>query len=150
MISINFNDIFEKTDNHAVEKEFQYATENSACVDLFVGKDGHGIVINPNQIKKINLGLKIKDEFNNKNYNFKIYIRSGLSLKNGLSLVNGVGVIDSDYKNEIGAIIVNLSDKSFEFREGERICQIEANFRIIFGDIEYNLVRSGGFGSSGK
>lgn len=37
--------------------------------------------------------------------------RSGLAVKRGLTLSNGVGVIDSDYRGEIGAGVVNLGEE---------------------------------------
>ena len=50
--------------------------------------------------------------------------RSGLALKKGISLVNTPGTVDSDYRGEIGAIVINLSDEPFVINDGERICQM--------------------------
>ena len=86
---------------------------------------------------------------------FKVVPRSGLGLWEGLSIVNSPGTIDTGYRNEWMAIVVNLSNKEVILRKGDRICQ------IILGKIhndefmetdrlpesERNL---GGFGSTGK
>ncbi|MFX0028591.1 MAG: dUTP diphosphatase [Candidatus Hermodarchaeota archaeon] len=88
-------------------------------------------------------------------YYFKIVPRSGLALWEGLSIVNSPGTIDSGYRNEWMAVVVNLSNKEVTLKKGERICQ------IILGklhDYEFseteNLPESerglNGFGSSGK
>ena len=88
-------------------------------------------------------------------YYFKVVPRSGLALWDGISIVNSPGTIDSGYRNEWMAIVVNLSNKDVVLKVGERICQ------IILGkmnDYEFVEVKElpesdrglGGFGSTGK
>jgi len=88
-------------------------------------------------------------------YYFKVVPRSGLALWDGISIVNTPGTIDSGYRNEWMAIVVNLSNEKVVLKVGERICQ------IILGkmhDYEFvdmkELPKSdrglGGFGSTGK
>ena len=50
--------------------------------------------------------------------------RSGLAIKHGISLVNTPGTVDSDYRGEIGVILVNLSNEPFTVNDGERVCQM--------------------------
>lgn len=57
-------------------------------------------------------------------YECQMRPRSGLALKKGISLVNTPGTVDSDYRGEIGAIVINLSDEPFVINDGERICQM--------------------------
>lgn len=81
--------------------------------------------------------------------------RSGLALWEGLSIVNSPGTIDAGYRNEWGAIVVNLSNRPVILHKGDKICQL-----IIRKLVEYdfdevdNLPGSerglGGFGSTGK
>jgi len=88
-------------------------------------------------------------------YYFKVVPRSGLALWDGLSIVNSPGTIDSGYRNEWMAIIVNLSNKEVTLKKGDRICQIilckihEYEFKEtnILPESERGL---GGFGSTGK
>jgi dUTP pyrophosphatase len=88
-------------------------------------------------------------------YYFKVVPRSGLGLWEGISLVNSPGTIDTGYRNEWMAVVVNLSNKDVTLKKGERICQI-----ILSKIYEYEFIESdklpeserglGGFGSTGK
>jgi dUTP pyrophosphatase len=88
-------------------------------------------------------------------YYFKVVPRSGLALWEGISIVNSPGTIDSGYRNEWMAIVVNLSNDEVVLNKGDRICQ------IILGKIyDYEAIETeelpdserglGGFGSTGK
>lgn len=81
--------------------------------------------------------------------------RSGLAAKHGISIVNAPGLIDSNYRGEIKAILVNLdANNSFEIKHGDRIAQL-----VIMQTPPVTLEEavelsetdrgSGGFGSSG-
>lgn len=81
--------------------------------------------------------------------------RSGLAIKHGISLVNAPGLIDSNYRGEIKAILVNLDPREpFEVKRGDRIAQLvimrvaEAVFDSC-GDLPATDRGAGGFGSSG-
>ncbi|MHA1293061.1 MAG: dUTP diphosphatase [Promethearchaeota archaeon] len=88
-------------------------------------------------------------------YYFKVVPRSGLALWEGISIVNSPGTIDSGYRNEWMAIVVNLSNKDVLLKKGERICQI-----ILTKIYDYEFIKAetlpeserglGGFGSTGK
>lgn len=54
----------------------------------------------------------------------QVRARSGLSLKKGITLINGIGTIDSDYRGELGILVVNLSDESVTIEDGDRIAQM--------------------------
>jgi len=88
-------------------------------------------------------------------YYFKVVPRSGLALWDGLSIVNSPGTIDSGYRNEWMAIVVNLSNKEVTLKKGERICQIILSkmYNYEFTETD-NLSESErgqtGFGSTGK
>ena len=88
-------------------------------------------------------------------YYFKVVPRSGLALWEGVSIVNSPGTIDSGYRNEWMAIVVNLSNRDVTLKRGDRICQ------LILGKLfEYEFTPTddlpdsdrglGGFGSTGK
>ena len=81
--------------------------------------------------------------------------RSGLAIKHGVSLVNAPGLIDSNYRGEIQAILVNLDPHTpFEIKRGDRIAQLVI---MAVPDIAFEPVETlpdtdrgaGGFGSSG-
>jgi len=88
-------------------------------------------------------------------YYFKVVPRSGLALWDGLSIVNSPGTIDTGYRNEWMAIVVNLSNKEVILKKGERICQIILSKMYNYKFVETNELPEsergkGGFGSTGK
>ncbi|MFR5617239.1 MAG: dUTP diphosphatase, partial [Eggerthella lenta] len=81
--------------------------------------------------------------------------RSGLAIKHGVSLVNAPGLIDSNYRGEIQAILVNLDPQSeFAIKRGDRIAQLvvmrvpDAAFDVC-AELPDTERGAGGFGSSG-
>lgn len=50
--------------------------------------------------------------------------RSGLALASGVIVLNSPGTIDSDYRGEIGVILINLSSKNFTITPRQRIAQL--------------------------
>jgi dUTP pyrophosphatase len=88
-------------------------------------------------------------------YEAQIRPRSGLAIKHGISLVNTPGTIDSDYRGEIKAILVNLSNKQFIINDGERICQMvvarhERVEWLVCEELTETDRGAGGFGHTGK
>ncbi len=88
-------------------------------------------------------------------YYFKVVPRSGLALWEGISIVNSPGTIDSGYRNEWMAVVVNLSNKDVVLKRGDRICQIILgkiyDFEVVETDMLPDSERGlGGFGSTGK
>ncbi|MDB5478657.1 MAG: Deoxyuridine 5-triphosphate nucleotidohydrolase [Alphaproteobacteria bacterium] len=127
-----------------------YGTEQSAGMDLHAAIDAP-ISLQPLQREAIPTGLAmaIPD-----GYELQIRGRSGLAKKNGIGMVNGIGTIDADYRGEISAIIINLSNETFIVERGMRIAQCVLN---KFEKIEWDAVTeldetargAGGFGSTG-
>ena len=81
--------------------------------------------------------------------------RSGNALKKGLSLVNAPGLIDSNYRGEIGVIAVNLDAKApIQIDPGDRIAQLvlmkveQVAFQVV-PELDDTDRGEGGFGSSG-
>ena len=80
--------------------------------------------------------------------------RSGLAFKKGITVLNSPGTIDSDYRGEIGVILVNLSAEEFIIEDGERIAQMviakhEQAQWLEVKTLENSERGSGGFGSTG-
>ena len=80
--------------------------------------------------------------------------RSGLALKHGITVLNTPGTIDSDYRGEVGVILINLSDQAFVIGRGHRIAQmvIAAVASIAWsetGQLPASTRGEGGFGSTG-
>jgi len=80
--------------------------------------------------------------------------RSGLALKSGVTVLNAPGTIDSDYRGEIGVILVNHGTEPFTVPRGMRIAQlVVAPVTRIAWEDSASLAESGrgadGFGSTG-
>lgn len=90
-------------------------------------------------------------------YHLDIRPRSGLALKNGVTICNTPGLIDSDYRDEIGVILINLGKEPFVVRQGDRIAQAVLMEHVVYEDIVEvesldeldDANRGGGFGSTG-
>lgn len=105
-----------KSDNPLPE----YATSGSSGMDLraFLKED---LIIKPLERVVIPTGLYVEIP---DGYEIQIRARSGLALKHGLSLSNGIGTIDSDYRGELGVIIINLSKEGYTVKSGDKIAQM--------------------------
>jgi dUTP diphosphatase len=57
-------------------------------------------------------------------YEAQVRPRSGLALRHGVTLLNSPGTIDSDYRGEIMVLLVNLGDRPYMVRRGDRIAQM--------------------------
>lgn len=80
--------------------------------------------------------------------------RSGLAIQHGVTLANGVGILDSDYRGEIQAILVNLGEQAFEVKPGDRIAQLVfmhvlGAFFVPVAELNTTERGKGGFGSTG-
>ncbi|KAL0123607.1 hypothetical protein PUN28_005847 [Cardiocondyla obscurior] len=82
----------------------------------------------------------------------RIAPRSGLALKNHLDV--GAGVIDADYRGNVGVVLFNHSKEDFEVSPGDRIAQLICE-KITYPKIEEVDTLSDtnrgaeGFGSTG-
>jgi dUTP pyrophosphatase len=81
--------------------------------------------------------------------------RSGLALKMGVGLANAPGTIDSDYRGEVGVILVNWGQERVRLPRGERIAQLVLG-QVTQGSLVEVAVLpdtgrgGGGFGSTGR
>ncbi len=130
----------------------EYATDGSAAVDLRSAADGD-VTVAPGQRVLIPTGIAIAPE--TRGVVAVLAARSGLSLKHGITTTNGIGVIDSDYRGEICASLINVSDAPYTIKVGERVAQLmfmpvfTANL-ILTNELDETERGEGGFGSTGK
>jgi len=128
----------------------KYAHPGDAGLDLYSTID---CVLKPFERKLIPTGIKIELP---EGYAGFVQPRSGMAINNGISLVNTPGLIDSGYRGEIKAILINLDPKNdFVIKKGDKICQLVIlkveNVNLIFKDNLSETSRGeGGFGSSDK
>ena len=127
-----------------------YATSGSAGLDLLAAVDGE-IELAPSARMAVPCGIAIELPHG---VEAQVRPRSGLALNHGITCLNAPGTIDSDYRGEIKAILINHGDKSFRITRGAKIAQM-----VIARHEQAELVESetlsdsargaGGFGSTG-
>lgn len=127
-----------------------YATDGAAAVDLRAAVDTP-VTIAPGERAQIPTGLAMAIP---QGYVGIVAARSGLACKKGIALSNGIGVIDSDYRGEIGVSLHNTSSVPFTVERGERIAQMmflpvaTVSF-LPCEELEETARGEGGFGSTG-
>jgi dUTP pyrophosphatase len=128
----------------------KYQTPGSAGMDVCANID-EPITIEAGKRAVIPTGLHVQLP---QGYELQLRPRSGLALKHGITLANTPGTIDSDYRGDIGVIIINLGESPFTIYDGDRICQMVIT---NYTQVEWEQVSSledsergdGGFGHTG-
>lgn len=122
-------------------------TDFSAGYDLYAAENGE---IDPLKrcLIKTNISIAIP-----KGYYGRIAPRSGLAYKNGIDVM--AGVIDSDYRGDVGVILYNSGIEVFSFNRGDRIAQLviekchKADW-VQVDDLSDTDRGDGGYGHTGK
>ena len=127
-----------------------YATSGAAGLDLLAAVETE-IELLPGARMAVPCGIAIELPLG---VEAQIRPRSGLALNHGITCLNAPGTIDSDYRGEIKAILINHGDKAFKITRGTKIAQM-----VIARHEQAELVESeslsdsargaGGFGSTG-
>ncbi|WP_296165561.1 dUTP diphosphatase [uncultured Brevundimonas sp.] len=130
-----------------------YETTGSAGMDLRAAvPEDAPLTLEPGARALVPTGLKIALD---RGYEAQVRPRSGLALKHGLTCLNSPGTIDSDYRGEVGVILINHGQEPFVIRRGERIAQmvIARHEQADVAEVETlddTLRGAGGFGSTGR
>ena len=127
-----------------------YATEQSAGMDLRANID-EPIVLKPMQRQIVKTGLFMALP---PGYEAQVRPRSGRALKHGITVLNSPGTIDSDYRGEVGVLLINLGDKDFVINDGERIAQMviakhETVSFVLTEELDETERGAGGYGHTG-
>lgn len=128
----------------------KYMSDGAAGMDIYANVHTD-TVVTVGEIKLIPTGIRIALP---QGYEAQIRPRSGLALKNGITMVNTPGTIDSDYRGEIGVIIINHGHEPFTIKRGDRIAQMVINKyeHVCWTEtdsLDETERGSGGFGHSG-
>ena len=130
-----------------------YETAGSAGMDLraAVAEDAP-LTLAPGARALVPTGLKIALE---PGFEAQVRPRSGLALKHGITCLNSPGTVDSDYRGEVGVILINHGQEPFVIRRGERIAQMviarhEQAAVVEVGSLDETARGAGGFGSTGR
>ena len=127
-----------------------YATPQSAGMDLRANIEDP-ITLRTLERRIVPTGLYIALP---EGYEAQVRPRSGLALKHGITVLNSPGTIDSDYRGEIGVLLINLSDTPFVINAGERIAQMvvarhEQAELIEVEELDDTERGAGGYGHTG-
>ncbi len=130
-----------------------YETDGAAGMDVRANFPDHwrgGIGIAPGARSLIPTGLSVAVP---PGYEIQVRPRSGLAFKHGVTVANAPGTIDSDYRGELGILLVNLGTEAFTIRHGDRIAQLVlapvSRCDWVIGETGETARGSGGFGSTG-
>lgn len=129
----------------------RYMTPGAAGLDVYAAVKDE-LSLDPGRVALVPTGLYLEIP---PGFEAQVRPRSGLALRHGVTLLNSPGTIDSDYRGELQVIVVNLGEKPFTLRRGERIAQ------LVFGRVaraEWQIVDElsgsergeGGFGHTGR
>jgi dUTP pyrophosphatase len=127
-----------------------YSSEGAAGADIraSIRED---VVIRSGESKLIPTGVRVAIP---EGYEIQVRPRSGLALKHGIAVLNSPGTIDSDYRGEIGVILINHGKEEFLVHPGMRIAQlvvapvIQAHF-VVQNELMVTKRGDGGFGHTG-
>ena len=127
-----------------------YESEGSSGLDIRACVE-QPIKLNPSEIKLVPTGLALSIP---PGYEVQVRPRSGLALKKGIGMVNSPGTIDSDYRGELGIILINWGSHPVVIKRGERIAQLILSkvYRAELMEVESLDDTSrgwGGFGHTG-
>ena len=128
------------------------ATDGSAGFDLMAAV-AQQIVIAPHGRALVPTGIFLRMP---RHMVADVRPRSGLALKHGMTVLNSPGTIDSDYRGEIGVVLINHGDEPFIVEPLARVAQVVfltlpaiAMVEIVDFASEDNERKEGGFGSTG-
>lgn len=120
------------------------ATEGSAGHDFYTS---HIISIPPKEAVMVDTNVKVDIP---EGYVLQLYMRSSMGIKKHLMLANTVGIIDSDYKETIKAMLYNYGDKEIIIKPHERFVQGVCVPYITSKQPPLTTKRNGGIGSTGR
>lgn len=129
----------------------EHATHGSAGMDLRAKLDV-SVVLEPMKRMLVPTGIHLELPIG---YEAQIRPRSGLALKHGITVLNTPATIDSDYRGDVGVILMNLSNEPFQISNGDRIAQMviakyEPSFLTVVETLSDTQRGEGGFGSTGR
>lgn len=128
----------------------EYESEGASGMDIRAAVN-EPVVLKPGEIALIPSGLSVAVP---PGYEAQMRPRSGLAFHHGVGMVNAPGTIDSDYRGEIGIIMINWGKEPFTIRRGDRIAQmiISRVYRAELAEVDVLDTTSrgqGGFGHTG-
>lgn len=127
-----------------------YATAGAAGLDLQAALSEPKTLL-PGKRLLIPTGLRLAIP---EGYEGQVRPRSGLALKWGVTVVNSPGTIDSDFRGEVGVVLINHGEEPLQIEPHMRIaqlviCKVERAVLIESADLSSTGRGGGGYGSTG-
>ena len=127
----------------------RYHSPGAAGLDLLADE---AVALAPGERRLVPTGIAVEIP---PGYEGQVRPRSGLALRHGVGMVNAPGTVDSDYRGEVGVLLVNWGREAVEIARGDRIAQLvvapveRAELQLVdkLGRTDRG---GGGFGSTGK
>ena len=125
-----------------------YATDGAAGMDVVAAE---AATLAPGARGAIATGFAIAIP---PGFEVQVRPRSGLALKHGITCLNTPGTIDSDYRGEVKALLINLGREPVTIERGMRIAQLVpaavTRARLVVShSLDATDRGAGGFGSTG-
>ncbi len=149
-----------------IEKPVEFKVETTEFFDHHLPRKAHNgdsgydlraaitedVVIPPGECKVIPVGFRCALP---EGYELQIRPRSGLALKNYISVLNTPGTIDSNYRGEVGVILMNFGKYDYTVKISDRIaqgvvCKLPKVDVVEVRHLDTTDRGEGGFGSTGK
>jgi dUTP pyrophosphatase len=126
----------------------RYETDGAAGLDL---RADEPVTLAPGERRLVPTGLALEIP---PGHEGQVRPRSGLAVRHGVGMVNAPGTIDSDYRGEVGVVLVNHGQAPVSFARGDRIAQLViapvARAELALAeDLSGSARGGGGFGSTG-
>lgn len=114
----------------------RYASEDSAAADIFANIPKE-IVLKPGASLLVATGLRVAIPIG---YEIQVRPLSKLALRYQVTVLNAPGTIDSDYRGEIGVILINYGKADFVILPKMKIAQITLK-QVLQGDFKNGLAK---------
>jgi dUTP pyrophosphatase len=138
---------YEKTHENAVVPT--YAHPGDCCCDLYAVEE---VTIKRFERKLLDTGIAIEIP---EGFEVQIRPRSGNAYKHGLTVLNAPGTVDSQYRNSLKVLLINLGEDDYTVKAGDRIGQAKFSPVYVGHFIETQKLSDtnrglGGWGSTGR
>ncbi|AMV72088.1 dUTP diphosphatase [Desulfuromonas carbonis] len=98
----------------------RYMTAGAAGLDLCAALD-QALHLAPGERRLVPTGIALAIPAG---FEGQVRPRSGLALRQGLTMLNSPGTIDSDFRGEIGLIVINHGQEEAVINPGDRVGQL--------------------------